>query len=320
MELIIPASLALLFIILFLILPRFFPNMWDSKTNYDIVKEEIPYQDKSQTKEVKNYHDNGNIFQQATLDFNDYPHGNCKEWYPSGNIFIDQNFKHGILDGSVKEYFENGNLRIEYNYKNGNQHGINNQYYEDGRNDIIDNFKDGKKHGIREQYYTSGNLETRAFFVNGFMEGVHIQLSEAGEIIGAKIMQKGLDITMELMELMLENDRKHMIKAGLFEASEETLDGAAYDEQFLKTIYDYYKSNNLRVDSVQVSSLNNLYEKGKIEKDFYDMAMAALGQNEPTIQKEWDENGNENNSIQIIKAMAALEQKKLPNFLHKKSY
>ena len=50
MELIIPASLALLFIILFLILPRFFPNIWDSKTNYDIVKEEITYQDKSQTK------------------------------------------------------------------------------------------------------------------------------------------------------------------------------------------------------------------------------------------------------------------------------
>ena len=276
MELIIPAILASLFITLFLILPRFFPNIWDAKTNYDIIKEELPYQDKIQTKEVKNYHDNEKIYQQATLDFNDNPHGNCKEWYPSGNIFKDQNFKHGIPDGSMKEYFENGNLRIEYNYKNGNQHGINNQYYEDGSNDIIDNFKDGKRHGIREQYYPSGNLETRTTFVDGLMEGVHMHLTEDSEIIEEKIIQKGLDITTELMGLMIENEYKHMIKAGLFEASKETLDGAAGNEQFLKTMYDYYKSNNLRVNSAQALALDNLYEKGEIESDFYDMSMASL--------------------------------------------
>jgi len=287
MELIIPAILASLFITLFLILPRFFPNIWDAKTNYDIIKEELPYQDKIQTKEVKNYHDNEKIYQQATLDFNDNPHGNCKEWYPSGNIFKDQNFKHGIPDGSMKEYFENGNLRIEYNYKNGNQHGINNQYYEDGSNDIIDNFKDGKRHGIREQYYPSGNLETRTTFVDGLMEGVHMHLTEDREIIEEKIMQKGLDITTELMGLMIENDCKHMIKAGLFEASKETLDGAAGNEQFLKTMFDYYKSNNLRVESGQVSSLDNLYEKGEIEKDVYDMAMASLVRNELTEDDDY---------------------------------
>ena len=245
------------------------------KTTPKIKKETIVRQEKSQTKEVKLYHDNGELRTQATLDVNDNPHGSCKEWYPSGNIFKDQNFKHGVPHGSMKEYFDNGNLRIEYNYKDGNQHGKNNQYFEDGSKDIVAIFKDGKEHGLKEQYYASGNLETRTTYVDGLIEGVHIYLKEDGEVIEEKIMQKGLDITMELMQLMMENDAEHMLKSGFIkDGVQETEPGQASQE-----LYDYYKSNDLRVESVQVSSLNKLYKEGKITKDFYDMSMSALGQN-----------------------------------------
>ena len=43
-------------------------------------------------------------------------------------------------------------------------------------------------------------------------------------------------------------------------------------------LYDYYKSNDLRVESAQVSSLNQLYKEGKITKEFYDISMSGLGQ------------------------------------------
>lgn len=228
------------------------------------------------THELVLYHDNGNIRTKAILDTYDKPHGNCKEWYASGKIFKDQNFKHGIPHGSSKEYFENGNLRIEYNFKDGIQHGLNNNYYEDGSNDIIANFKNGKEDGLKEQYYPTGNLETRSNYVDGLMEGVHIYLAEDGEVIEEKIMQKGLDITMEIMQLMMDNDGEHMIKAGVIkDGPQEFTPG-----QMSQIMYDYYKKHNLHIDSAQVSSLKKLYSEGEITKEFYEMSMDALNQND----------------------------------------
>tara|TARA_B100000780_G_C21110843_1_gene448901 strand:+ start:280 stop:1359 length:1080 start_codon:yes stop_codon:yes gene_type:complete len=225
------------------------------------------------SEEIKLYHDNGKLKTQATLDAEGNPHGNCKEWYPSGNIFKDQNFKHGAPHGSMKEYFDNGNIRQEYNFKNGRHHGINNEFYEDGSKNMIVTFKDDKEHGMKEQYYPSGNLETRTTYVDGMIEGVHIALKEDGEVIEEKIMQKGLDITMELMQLMMENNSEHMLKAGLIKAGAQEFEIG----EFSQKIYEYYKQNNLSVDSAAVSALNQLLKEGTIDKDFYDSSISALG-------------------------------------------
>ena len=125
--------------------------------------------------------------------------------------------------GSFKTYFKNGNIWQDYNFKNGEQHGVNNEYYENGGKNIISNFRDGKLHGLREQYYISGNLETRTTYENGMIEGVHLYLDEDSEVIEEKIMQKGLDVTMELMQLMMENDAEHMVKAGLIKDGPQEL-------------------------------------------------------------------------------------------------
>ena len=246
-----------------------------NKIDNDVEKIEktIETQEKVQTKDVKLYHDNGKLKTQATLDADGNPHGNCKEWYPSGNIFKDQNFKHGAPHGSMKEYFDNGNIRQEYNFKNGQHHGISNEFYEDGSKNMIVTFKDDKEHGMKEQYYPSGNLETRTTYVDGMIEGVHIYLKEDGEVIEEKIMQKGLDVTMELMQLMMENNSEHMLKAGLIKAGAQEFEIG----EFFQKIYEYYKKNNLSVDSAVVSELNQLLKEGKIDKDFYDLSISGLG-------------------------------------------
>ena len=227
------------------------------------------------------YHDNGKLQTKAKIDSNGKPHGNCKEWHPNGNIFKDQNFKHGVPHGSMKNYFENGNLWQEYNFKYGEQHGKNNEYYEDGSKNIVSNFKDGKPHGLREQYYPSGNLETRTTYENGLIEGVHIYLAEDGEVIEEKIMQKGLDITMEVMGLMMENDGEHMLKSGTIKDGPQEIEPG----EFSQKIYEYYKKNNLSVDSAQVASLKRLLKEDKIDKDFYDLSMSGLGQNNMDANK-----------------------------------
>ena len=100
MELIILAILALLFIILFLILPRFFPNMWDAKTNYDIIRE-LQYQDKSQTKAgLKNMKFNKDTIREAVKEWLENEelvetkYGHISSWDTSGvtdmsNMFYD---------------------------------------------------------------------------------------------------------------------------------------------------------------------------------------------------------------------------------------
>ena len=236
----------------------------------------IESQEKIETKIVKQYHDNGILKSQATLDAEGELHGNSKEWYSSGNIFKDENYKHGIHHGSTRVYFDNGNIRLEYNFKNGKQHGINSEFYEDGGKSIITNLKDGKEHGMKEQFYPSGNLETRTTYVDGMIEGVHLYLNEDGEVVEEKIMQKGLDITMNIMQLMMENNSEHMLKAGLIKEGPQEFDPG----ELSKKMYEYYKSIDLSVDSPHVSSLNQLLKEGKIDKDFYDLAMSGLGQND----------------------------------------
>jgi len=242
---------------------------------------EKPLKEKSKNSEISEiitlYHDNGKLKTEAKIDSNGKPHGRCKEWYSNGNIYKDHNYKNGVPHGSLKTYFDNGNLWQEYNFKNGEQHGKNIEYYEDGSVSISGNFKDGKKHGLQEQYYPSGNLETRTTYENGQIEGVHIYLSDDGDVIEEKIMKKGLDITMELMALMMENEGEHMIKAGILKDGPQ--DTPEHGEISQK-MYEYYKKNNLSVESAQVASLKRLLKEGKIDKDFYDLSMSGLGQND----------------------------------------
>ncbi len=233
------------------------------------------------TENITLYHDNGILRTKAKIDSNGKPHGRCKEWYSNGNIHKDHNYKNGVPHGSMKTYFDNGNLWQEYNFKSGEQHGKNIEYYEDGSVSIYHNFKDGKLHGLQEQYYPSGNLETRTTYENGLIEGVHIYLSEDGDVIEEKIMKKGLDITMELMAFMMENEGEHMIKAGIIKDGPQELENGEISQK----MYEYYKINNISVDSAQVASLKKLLKDGKIDKDFYDFSMSGLGQNDIDVDK-----------------------------------
>ena len=173
-------------------------NLIDRPTDITVEKDEVSNtsSDKSKTKEVIEYHDNGKLLKKGILDIDEKPHGNFKFWFPSGNIQMDGNFIHGVNHGSYKEYFENGNLHKEFNYKNGEQHGINNEYYEDGNKNIVCNFNEGELHGLKEQFYPSGNIETSTTYNNG-IQHAHIYLSEDGDVIDSGMFNNGLDTALD---------------------------------------------------------------------------------------------------------------------------
>lgn len=150
---------------------------------------------------------------------------------------INQEKASKVPDGNHKQYYENRDIQLDFNYKDGVQHGVQKEFYKGGQISLIANYKNGKPHGLREQYYPSGNLETRAKYVTGLIEGVYIYLKDNGDVIEEKIMSKGIDITLQLMTLMMEGDR--MIKSGVIK------DGAQNPKpgETSQKMYEYYLAN-----------------------------------------------------------------------------
>jgi Uncharacterized protein conserved in bacteria len=95
-----------------------------------------------------------------------------KEYYPSGKLHFERNYKDGKLEGISKRYYEGGKLWSEANCSNGKLEGITKNYFESGKLDFERNYKDGKQEGISRGYYKSGKLWSEANFSNGKLEGI----------------------------------------------------------------------------------------------------------------------------------------------------
>ena len=58
--------------------------------------------------------------------------GYVKEYYSTGQLESEGNFKDGKKEGLWKEYYESGNLKREGNYKDGVKFGLWKCYYNNG--------------------------------------------------------------------------------------------------------------------------------------------------------------------------------------------
>ena len=78
--------------------------------------------------------------------------GVVNQYYESGALEIEENYKDGKKEGIAKEYYENGKLKTESNWKNGKENGIHKEYYENGALESEQNYIDGKADGVIELY------------------------------------------------------------------------------------------------------------------------------------------------------------------------
>ncbi|MDR1834912.1 MAG: toxin-antitoxin system YwqK family antitoxin [Fusobacteriaceae bacterium] len=132
--------------------------------------------------------------------------GPLTEYYPDGQVRIENYFKGGKNEGTVKFYFQNGALYYEINYSKGKHNGHGKQfyrngniayecdfidgvkngsettYYENGRLKQDTNWKDGKKEGPVYTYYGSGKKEWEYIFVNGLIQGNASAYYENGKL------------------------------------------------------------------------------------------------------------------------------------------
>ena len=81
-----------------------------------------------------------------------------KEYYDSGKLKREENYKNGKLEGITKSYYESGALKTEIYYKNGKAEGLAKIYFESGKTYLIDTYKNDQQIK-RKMYDIKGKLE-----------------------------------------------------------------------------------------------------------------------------------------------------------------
>ncbi len=113
---------------------------------------------------------------------NNKAHGHSHTYYPDGPIWMEQNFRMGLLDGPMKTFYKSGSIREECTYKRGKLHGDHKSYYEDGSLDTVAYFNEGKLDGDYRAYFQNGMPKERSTFRDGKKEGSCTTYYETGEI------------------------------------------------------------------------------------------------------------------------------------------
>jgi len=136
------------------------------------------------------------------------PDGTVREFYPNGQLKLEESYSNGMLNGIRKKYDELGRLWAEETYLNGKLNGIvrvhnyfkdkifeeeayfvNNQlngvrktYYPNGKVSVEENYKDGKFEGKRLSYYENGKIGTEESYKKGKLDGLRKRFYDNGQL------------------------------------------------------------------------------------------------------------------------------------------
>ena len=113
------------------------------------------------------------------------------DFYESGVLQSEIDFKEGKPNGIGKFYYESGALQAEANYKDGKENGLQKQYYESGVLKVEGNFVDDEPNGIAKFYYENGKLKVETNYVDGEQIGPRKEYYESGALKnGITMMEK----------------------------------------------------------------------------------------------------------------------------------
>ena len=110
------------------------------------------------------------------------PDGIVKEYYESGKIKAEWEYKNHSLDGVIRQYYESGGLSEESEYKNNRLDGVIRQYYESGGLFSVSNYKDGKEEGTSMMYHENGTLWSELNYRENQLDGISKIYDENGKL------------------------------------------------------------------------------------------------------------------------------------------
>jgi antitoxin component YwqK of YwqJK toxin-antitoxin module len=169
---------------------------------------------------------------------NNYLHGIRREWYPSGQLKLEETFQLGKQDGLSRRWAENGILIFEGYYATGTLEGIATHWYETGFLKRRLTLHIGKRNGIYEEWYPSGNKQYEHTYRNDKLNGY---CKDYYDIPG----------TVKVIYNMEDN-----IRIGKYKEFDTT------GNLITDTIYEPCTDTLERYDNLYAGNYNGLYEQG----------------------------------------------------------
>ncbi|OGX23760.1 MAG: hypothetical protein A2Y03_04815 [Omnitrophica WOR_2 bacterium GWF2_38_59] len=196
-----------------------------------------------------------------------FKQGVQRSYYKNGNIYKEENYEKGKLNGLVQVFDVNGNLIEKNNFVNDRKEGLSFQYYENGTIKDEVNFKFGIETGLSKNYYKDGSLMVEENYVNN---EVNITIFDRdGSKLGSfytkdgKFYHENGKILNGLNIVKFSNGNNFI--------EEEFNDGVLNGSSIV-----YYESGNIRSSGnykkdLPAGSFSYYNEEGRVEKEeFYD--------------------------------------------------
>jgi antitoxin component YwqK of YwqJK toxin-antitoxin module len=112
------------------------------------------------------------------------PDGIVKQYYESGKVELESNYKESKREGAGKKYYENGKLLAEMTFRDNKIDGLAKTYYEDGTLKSEMKYKNGKLEGLSKEYFESGKLRSERKYKHNQLHGVRKLYFESGNLMG----------------------------------------------------------------------------------------------------------------------------------------
>jgi antitoxin component YwqK of YwqJK toxin-antitoxin module len=196
-----------------------------------------------------------------------------KYHHDNGNLWMEETYKDGKLEGLYREYYESGQLMDEITYKNGLKNGSHKSYHENGKLWTESTYKDGKIDGLYRQYYSEGQLWKESFYKDGNSEGQHREYHLNGKL-WTEINYKD-DKRHGLYKVYLESGilmRESFYENGIQVSVKEYYESGALESENYKGLYyrEYYESGALKTEKEKDNAYGyygivyNYYENGQL--------------------------------------------------------
>ena len=160
-------------------------------------------------------------------------------------------------NGSFQEFFETGELRQEGQYKNGKRFGEWKNYYKNGNISTVHTYSDGKKDRANLSYYENGQVSEKIEKVGN--DNIKICYYESGKLLSEKNLDKGdfkgyfesgeVEIISQYEKNELSGKWKRYYKNG-------NLDWKVnYSKGYKTGIYQhFYEDGDLRIEGTNVEN------------------------------------------------------------------
>ncbi len=106
-------------------------------------------------------------------------------------LVSEEFYDKGIKQGHWKEYFPSGQVSKETQWKNDKKHGVEREYFPNGKKKTQCIYKNGKRHGIYYVFYDNGRIDIQGYYENNYRHGTWTFYDKYGKKIKETIYYIG---------------------------------------------------------------------------------------------------------------------------------